>query len=752
MNKPTIELEDGWGQVKEKGISRLISFLEDNEQANFPRALYSELYTIVYNMCTQQRLKNFTKQIYDRYGDTLENYINQYLLPSLKPNDSSLSFMKSIRLSWEKYKNMTKWMKHFCQYLDRHHVMQNNLPNLQLVSDSKFISLVLDEFREQVVLNFKEMFEKDRKGEELDREILRDVFRMASVLDCSGQGTGNQAVQINSQSLIKADHLKLCPEIEKHILDQTTEFFIRISSAWLTDDNLSDYLKKAEEHLKIDRIRVVFTMNESAAIKVETRTLEVVIKDNIHKLLEKETGLNFLLQHNLRLDLLRLHNLTTTIQTCKEKISVYLKDFIKSEGEAIIEEKKLKSEISKKDSPEDPEFVKNLINLLKRFKSLLDESFRNDSFYQRSINTGFSDVINKRIGKHTFAEILACYSDKLLRKTNNKMSDQEVEEELVNVISVFEHLEDKQLFAEIFKNQLAKRLLNDESANSDAEKSIISKMKMVCGSNFTSKMEGMNNDLKLAEEILNKFESSQVNRNELPISLKVQVLTHSYWPVFKNNAVKLPQSMQDCIDRFRDFFSLNNPRKKLNWMISLGTIEISKTFDSGYYEFICSLTEGLMLMLFNDAKVLTFMEIKSAMNIDDDYCKKILNVMLNPKHRILEKVRNDGKKASDNDDFRVNLAFKYPTRKLKLPIPSQDENFEKEKVAEDRNHAIDASIVRIMKSRKSLAHNNLMSEVINALTQFRPQIRDIKVRIENLIQREFLARDAQDNNLYNYLA
>ena len=752
MNKVTIELEDGWGQVKEKGISHLISFLEDKEQANFPRALYSELYTIVYNMCTQQRLKNFTKQIYERYGDTLDNYITQYLLPSLNPSDTSLSFMKCIRLSWEKYQNMTKWMRHFCQYLDRHHVVQNNLPNLQLVSDGKFISSVLEAFREQVVRNFKEMFEKDRKGEELDREILRDVFRMASVLDSSGQGSGSQAVQASSQVLMKADHSKLCPEIERHILDQTSEFFTRISSGWLADDNLSDYLKKAEEHLKADRSRVVFTMNESAATKVEARTLEVVIKDNIQKLLEKETGLNFLLQHNLRPDLLRLHSLTTTILTCKEKISVYLKDFIRSEGEAIIEEKKRKSEISKKDSPEDPEFVRNLINLLKRFKSLLEESFRNDSFYQRSINFGFSDVINKRIGKHTFAEILACYSDKLLRKSNNKMSDLEVEEELVNVISVFEHLEDKQLFAEIFKNQLAKRLLNDLSANSDAEKSIISKMKMVCGSNFTSKMEGMNNDLRLAEEILNKFEIGQVNRNELPISFRVQVLTHSYWPFFKNNAVKLPQNMQDCIDRFRDFFSLNNPRKKLNWMISLGTMEVSKTFDSGSYDILCSLTQGLMLMLFNEAKVLNFMEIKTAMNIDDDYCKKILNVMLNPKNKILEKVKNDGKKASDEDEFQVNLALKSPTRKIKLSIPSQDENFEKEKVAEDRNHAIDASIVRIMKSRKTMAHNILIPEVVNVLQVFRPQIRDIKQRIENLIQREFLARDPQDHNLYNYLA
>jgi cullin 1 len=746
MSKAIIELEDGWGQVTEKGINHLIKFLEGDEHATFTRKLYSELYTIVYNMCTQQRQKNFTKQIYERYGETLESYISSYLIPSLTTQDSSLTFLTSLRVSWDKYQKMTKWLKHFCQYLDRHHVTQNSLPGLQEVSNSKFLALVVEKRKDQITSNFKELFEKDRKGEDLDREILRDVFRMLQSLDQS-----------------KLESSRVCPEIEQHIIEQTSDFFFRISSAWLTDDGLPDYLKKAEDYLKLDRARTLFIMNEAATVKVENKFLEVVIKNNIQKLLEKETGMNYLLNHNLRPDLLRLHVLTASISICKEKIAVFLKDFIKSEGENVIEEKKSKSEALaeekkkkgepvKKDSPEDPDLVKNMIKLLKRFKSLLEESFKNDSFYQRSINSGYSDVINKRIGKHTFAEILACYLDKLLKKSNNRMSDQEIEEELVNVISVFEHLEDKQLFAEIFKNQLAKRLLNDQSANSDAERSIISKMKMICGSNFTNKMEGMNNDLKLAEEILNKFQSSQAHRSELAIEFKVQVLTNSHWPAFKNNAVKLPQQMQDSVDRFRDFFSLNNPRKKLLWMISLGTLEISKTFDSGTYDFLCSLNEGLTLMLFNETPRLSFQEIRLQMGFDHDFCKKILNVFLNRKHKILEKVKDDGKKACEDDVFQVNHAFRSQTKKVKLPIPSQDENFEKEKVAEDRNHAIDASIVRIMKSRKSLAHNALITEVISVLQIFRPQIRDIKQRIENLISREFLERDRNDHNSYNYLA
>lgn len=721
--------------MQETGINRLINFLENNDQSSFDKKQYSSLYTTVYNMCTQQRNKNFSAQLYERYGETLEKYIVDYIVTKLDKQTSALEFLSCCRDSWKKYVTMTRWLKNFFQYLDRHHVTQNNLHNLQEVSFQKFQLRVAQPMNEHLVACFLEILKKDREGEDIDREILRDVYSMLHLLDSS-----------------KLEFVKHCPAYESKVLIETYEFYAGVSIKWLTEDGLPDYLSKAEDHLRLDRYRMKYIMGEDSAYKIELRYLEIVIKEKINKLLEKDTGMLYLLVHNLRQDLLRLHSLTANIQECKSQISLILNKFIKSEGEVVINDKIQKNQISKKDSPEDPEFVKALMDLLKRFKSLLEESFKNDSSYQRSINSGFEDIVNKRIGKHTFAEILACYSDKLLKKSNSKMNDEEVEAKLVNIIEIFEHLEDKQLFAEIFKNQLAKRLLNDLSANADAERSIISKMKMCCGSNFTAKMEGMNNDLKLAEELQGKYKISQSHRSELPIEFSVQVLTNSHWPVFKNNLVKLPQPMQDCIERFRDFYTLNYPRKKLYWMISLGTVELTKVYDSGKYDFVCSPTQGLALMLFNESPQLSFCEIKNLMNFDDEFCKKVLNVFINPKHKILEKFPDDKKKTSEEDSFRVNSAFFSQVKRIKLPVPSQDENFEKEKVAEDRNHAIDATIVRIMKLRKQLGHNNLITEVINVLQVFRPQIRDIKQRIENLISREFLERDKTDHNQYNYLA
>ncbi len=57
-----------------------------------------------------------------------------------------------------------------------------------------------------------------------------------------------------------------------------------------------------------------------------------------------------------------------------------------------------------------------------------------------------------------------------------------------------------------------------------------------------------------------------------------------------------------------------------------------------------------------------------------------------------------------------------------------------------------------MKSRKKLEHALLVQEVLNSLRMFNPNPNQIKTKIEQLIEREYLERDAEDKNVYRYLA
>lgn len=97
--------------------------------------------------------------------------------------------------------------------------------------------------------------------------------------------------------------------------------------------------------------------------------------------------------------------------------------------------------------------------------------------------------------------------------------------------------------------------------------------------------------------------------------------------------------------------------------------------------------------------------------------------------------------------------------KIKVPVAqvkenkTQEKNEVSEKVDEDRRHMVEATIVKVMKTRRRLDHNSLICETSKILSQkFVPDPIMIKKRIESLIEREYLERDNEDRKYYKYIA
>ena len=125
------------------------------------------------------------------------------------------------------------------------------------------------------------------------------------------------------------------------------------------------------------------------------------------------------------------------------------------------------------------------------------------------------------------------------------------------------------------------------------------------------------------------------------------------------------------------------------------------------------------------------------------------------KVRVIVK-RPKSKEVNDDDVFHFNADFKAKLLRLKINSIQMKETKAEvaathERVLQDRQYQIDAAIVRTMKTRKTLAHQQLIAELYSQL-KFPAQVADLKKRIMSLIDREYLERDDEDSMTYHYVA
>lgn len=321
-------------------------------------------------------------------------------------------------------------------------------------------------------------------------------------------------------------------------------------------------------------------------------------------------------------------------------------------------------------------------------------------------------------------------------------SNKEDETTMENAVNLLAYIDDKDVFAEQYQKHLARRLLQYKYVE-DREQFMLSQLKQQQGAVFTQKMENMFHDLGISRNN-NKWTSPT-------FCVSITVLTTGAWPTYKYVDMILPRDMSQCIESFNTKYVATNKSRRLTWIHSLGKIVLLGTFKTKPIELAMSTPQALCLLLFNDADELTYEDIKGCTKLPDDELTRCLHSLSCSKFKLLKK--NPGNKTiSCSDTFTYNHMFTDTSRHINVLLPSVDEsNVPSPVVDSNRTYQIDAAIIRIMKSRKTLNCQQLIMEVIQHVRRtFNPEPKCIKKRIESLIEREFLERAGP--GVFNYLA
>lgn len=734
----TIELDEGWNFMQ-TGIKKLKKILEGHPEPQFSSEEYMMLYTTIYNMCTQKPPHDYSQQLYDKYREAFEDYISSTVLPSLREKHDEFMLRELVK-RWANHKVMVRWLSRFFHYLDRYFIARRSLPALNEVGLTCFRESVYEETKGKARDAVIALIDQEREGEQIDRALLKNVLDIYVEI-----GMGQMDFYVN--------------DFETDMLTDSAAYYSRKASNWIVEDCCPDYMLKAEDCLRKEKERVSHYLHSSSEPKLLENVQNELLVIYSSQLLEKEhSGCRTLLRDDKVDDLSRMYRLFSKIPKGLDPVANMFKQHVTAEGMALVQqaEDAASNKAENVGGPQEQVFVRKIIELHDKFMAYVTDCFVNHTLFHKALKEAFEVFCNKIVAGCSSAELLASYCDNILKKGGSeKLSDEAIEETLDKVVKLLAYISDKDLFAEFYRKKLSRRLLFDKSANDDHERLILSKLKQQCGGQFTSKMEGMVTDLALAKENHSQF-NDYLSNNAFAnpgIDLTVTVLTTGFWPSYKSSDLSLPEEMVKCVEVFKEFYQTKTKHRKLTWIYSLGTCNVNGKFDQKTIELILGTYQAAALLLFNASDRLSYSDIKTQLNLADEDVVRLLQSLSCAKYKILTK-EPSSKTVSETDQFQFNSKFTDRMRRIRIPLPPVDERKKVvEDVDKDRRYAIDASIVRIMKSRKVLGHQQLVMECVEQLSRmFKPDFKAIKKRIEDLITREYLERDKENPNLFKYLA
>lgn len=693
LEEATVSLQNNKPVITsfESLYSRVVDFLEPR----FADVLWQRLETLI---------ENHTKAVFDDFE---------------KGDLEQVHFLHQLNECWKNHCRQLHEIRAIFLFLDRKYVLANS-------SIMSIWDLGIEKFRQhfsrrtivqkRALEELLDLIKQERQGTVIDRGLVKDLLGMMSSLSVY-------------QTLF-----------EPRFIEETQILYRAQSQQLINEYDVPAYLKY------VDRIIAEETERSSLYLESLTRmplirTVETeLIQSHLDLILKK--GLSEMLDDMRTNDLLLLHALSSRIPNGLSELCSHFNKQIKQRGQLIVS-----------NSERDKFMVQDLLLFKEKMDRVVIECFMKQERFINSLKEAFEHFINQRPNKP--AELIAKYIDSKLKSGNKEATEDELERTLDRILVLFRFIHGKDVFEAFYKKDLAKRLLVNKSASVDAEKSMLSKLKRECGAAFTGKLEGMFKDIELSRDLMSSFKNHMTNqRLDKPIDLVVHVLTMGYWPTYQPIQVNLPSYILDYYTAFEKYYSSKHSGRRLQWQPNLGQCTLIAHLQ-GKHELIVSVFQALVLLLFNDKDEYSLSEIAELTKIENLELKRTVQSLAVGKVKILTKEPR-AKEVSDEDKLTFNARCKLNLYKMKINSVQLKETPEEKTLTEDqifldRQYQIDAAIVRIMKTRRKLTHNELLTEIFQHL-KFPVRGQDVKVRIESLIERDYLHRSEDDSSIYEYVA
>ncbi|TKS87370.1 Cullin-1 [Collichthys lucidus] len=697
-----IGLDQIWDDLR-AGIQQVYT------RQSMAKSRYMELYTHVYNYCTSVH----------------QSSQGRGSVPPAKPSKKSTTPGGAQFVGLELYKRLKEFLKNYLTSLlkDGEDLMDECVLKFytQQWEDYRFSSKVLngicaylnrhwvrrecDEGRKGIYEIYSvtnavlKLIERERNGETINTRLISGVVQSYVELGLNEE-----------DAFAKGPTLSVYKEyFECQFLTDTERFYTRESTEFLQQNPVTEYMKKAEARLLEEQRRVQVYLHESTQDELARKCEQVLIEKHLEIF---HTEFQNLLDADKNEDLGRMYNLVSRITDGLGELKKLLETHIHNQGLAAIEK-------CGEAALNDPKvYVQTTLDVHKKYNALVMSAFNNDAGFVAALDKACGRFINNNAvtrmaqSSSKSPELLARYCDSLLKKSSKNPEEAELEDTLNQVMVVFKYIEDKDVFQKFYAKMLAKRLVHQNSASDDAEASMISKLKQACGFEYTSKLQRMFQDIGL-ERSYQRFTAFYASRHS---GRKLTWLYH----------LSKGELVTNCFKNRRVHRATLTPRQSVMEDENANVDEMDFKPDT-------------VIKLFLGYKKPSDPEM-SAAETEGDLCG-------GPRHDRESSCRGPACYISLYKKLRVNINVPMKTEQ------KQEQETTHKNIEEDRKLLIQAAIVRIMKMRKVLKHQQLLAEVLNQLSsRFKPRVPVIKKCIDILIEKEYLERVDGEKDTYSYLA
>ncbi|XP_031637973.1 cullin-1-like [Contarinia nasturtii] len=760
-NSKTMDLDKIWSTLKE-GITQIYK-----REPSLTMAQYMDLYTLVYNYCTTVSKSNKSKMMNTHNTGTaksggaeligqelykrLKNFLENYLIELLKSGSNLIDeeVLTFYTTKWVEYRFSSRVLNGVFGYINRQWVRRECEEGHKDVYEVYQLALVtwrehlFKHLNKQVTNAVLKLIERERNGETIDSRLISGVISCYVEL-----GVDEDAPNARGQNLSVYKE-----SFEDVFLQDTERFYSAESAEFLRQNPVTEYLKRVEQRLNEESKRVQVYLHENTLASLAKTCERVLIEKHLDIF---RTEFQNLLDSNKNIDLGRMYSLVSRISEGLKELKSVLEEHIHKQGVEVIAQ-------CGDAAINDPKvYVQTILEVHKKYNALVLVSFKNDSGFVAALDKACGKFINTNAvtttSKNTSKspELLAKYCDLLLKKSSKNPEEAELEDTLNQVMVVFKYIEDKDVFQKFYSKMLAKRLVNHTSASDDAEASMISKLKQACGYEYTIKLQRMFQDIGISKDLNDKFKA-RTKSSDVPseIDFSIQVLSSGSWPFSQSFNFSLPSELERSVQHFNHFYADVHSGRKLIWLYNMCKGEIVTNCFKNRYTLQASTFQMAVLLQFNEQTSLTVQQLGENTGIAQENLLQVLQILLKAK---LLTCSDDESSLNGASVIELYLAYKNKKLRININIPLKTElKIEQEAthkhIEEDRKLLIQAAIVRIMKMRKILNHQNLVGEVLTQLsTRFKPKVPVIKKCIDILIEKEYLERKEGQKDTYSYLA